>query len=247
LSKATTVTVKRGVLVRAGLILAVGLAGVAAVFVWLATAPKAATLPDGLPVGRVASARTVAVSTRYGENTFVIAAGDPLLGDADAPLTLVEFSDFECPYCLRAHNGVLTALRESDYMRDGQVNLVFKHLPLRDIHPKAQLAAEAGECANRQGVFWRYHDRLFGEGTLAAADLKRHAANLGLDATEFDACLDDGAAETKVQDDVNQAERVAAGGTPYFILVDRDGGTHLFSGAIPWSRLEIAIKSMLDG
>ena len=246
MSAQTTVTIKRSSLLLAGGIFLLGIGGIVAAFVLLSPGRSEARLPDGLATGQVAQDRTVAASTRYGENTFVIAAGDPLLGEADASLTLVEFSDFQCPYCLTAHNGVLTALRQSDYMKNGQVNIVFKHLPLSDIHPLARQAAEAAECANRQGEFWRYHDRLFAEGTLDADDLKRHAANLGLKETVFDACVDRGEAAPKVQDDLNQAERAGAGGTPYFVLVDAEGGTHLFSGAIPWSRLEIAIKSMLD-
>ncbi len=171
---------------------------------------------------------------------------DPLLGDKDAEITIVEFSDFQCPFCARAYSGSLAEFRNSEYFKSGQVNLVFKHFPLNSIHPQAQKAAEASECANRQGKFWEYHDVLFeNQQALDIASLKKYAANLKLDTAKFNKCLDGGEAAAKVNKDLAEASAAGGRGTPYFVLVNKDGETQAISGAVPYTNFESAIQALM--
>jgi predicted DsbA family dithiol-disulfide isomerase/CRP-like cAMP-binding protein len=142
-------------------------------------------------------------------------AVDHLRGSADAPLTLVEYGDMECPFCGRA-TGVVAELRA----RFGdELRYVFRHLPLPELHPNAQLAAEAAEAAGAQGAFWPMHDRLFAhQDELEGADLLNHAAALGLDLERFARELGDGTYGQRVRDDVAAAEASGVQGTPTFFV-----------------------------
>src|SRR3989344_4720461 len=121
---------------------------------------------------------------------------DPVLGDKNAEITIVEFSDFQCPFCARAYSDAIAQFEQSDYFKNGDVNLVYKHFPLNSIHPQAQKAAEAAECANKQGKFWEYHNMLFeNQQALDIASLKSYASEVGLDTAKFNSCLDNGEAK----------------------------------------------------
>lgn len=184
-----------------------------------------------------------------------IEENDPVLGDKDAPVTIVEFSDFQCPYCEKAYSGAVTDLKNSDYFKNGEVNLVFKHLPLdtscnsgmsRQLHPNACKAAEAAECANKQGKFWEYHDKLFeNQQSLGVDSLKQYAVQVGLNTATFNKCLDGGEATTEVKKEINQANSAGGSGTPYFIVINNDdGSTYPVSGAVPFSQFEAAINAV---
>jgi protein-disulfide isomerase len=174
-----------------------------------------------------------------------IADDDPVLGDRKAPITVFEFSDFECPFCSRAFNGAVAELKGSELFTSGKVNFVYKHLPLTSIHPNAQKAAEASECANRQDKFWEYHDTLFqNQGDLSIGALKSHAASLGLNTAEFNKCLDSNEARGKVSADSAAASAAGARGTPYFLIVNSKGQSQAVSGAVPFGNIEGAIKSL---
>lgn len=142
-------------------------------------------------------------------------ARDHVRGPVDAPLTLVEYGDVECPFCGRA-TGVVAELRG----RFGdELRYVFRHLPLPEVHPHAELAAEATEAAAAQGAFWAMHDRLFAhQDRLDAADLIEHAAALGLDLERFTRELGEGAHGRRVRDDVVGAEASGVHGTPTFFV-----------------------------
>ena len=172
---------------------------------------------------------------------------DPVLGDANAEVSIIEFSDFQCPFCARAHTGAMTEFKNSKYFKNGEVNLVYKHFPLSSIHPNAQKAAEASVCAQNQGKFWEYHDMLFEKGTnaLDVVSLKSYAVSLGLDTGKFNNCLDSGDASGKVSNDMKQATDAGGRGTPYFVLINNDGETQVVSGAQPWPNFEAAIQSLL--
>src|SRR4029077_20450635 len=115
---------------------------------------------------------------------MVASAGSPAKGPANAPIEMIEFSDFQCPFCLRAHPTVTQVL---DTYGD-RIRFVYRHYPLPN-HPNARPAAEAAACANEQGKFWPFHDRLFANpAKLSDADLKQGAAELGLDTSKFNAC-----------------------------------------------------------
>lgn len=170
---------------------------------------------------------------------------DPVLGDKDAEITIVEFSDFECPFCQRAANGAVAEFKQSSYFKNGEVNLVYKHLPLNSIHPNAQKAAEASACAHDQGKFWEMHDIIFANmRQLDVASLKVYAGQIGLNQAQFDSCLDGGDKADKVNNDLQQATEAGGRGTPYFVLINEDGETTAVSGAQPWVNFEAAIKSL---
>jgi Na+/H+ antiporter NhaA len=143
---------------------------------------------------------------------------DRIRGPANAPLTLVEYGDFECPFCGDA-TGAVQELRE----RFGdELRYVFRHLPLRDVHPHAQLAAEASEAAAAQGHFWEMHDRMFShQERLELDDLLGDAQAVGLDVERFAEDLRDGVHVAAVQADVESAERSGVQGTPTFFVGDR--------------------------
>lgn len=170
---------------------------------------------------------------------------DPVLGDQNADITIVEFSDFQCPFCKRAADDAVAQFMQSSYFKSGDVNLVYKHFPLNSIHPHAQKAAEASVCAQEQGKFWEYHDALFAnQGSLDVASLKSYAGQIGLNQAEFDSCLDGGKGAAKVSSDLKQASAAGGQGTPYFVLINKDGDTTAVSGAQPWANFEAAIKSL---
>jgi protein-disulfide isomerase len=145
-------------------------------------------------------------------------ARDHIRGPVDAPMTLVEFADFECPFCGRA-TGVVQELRE----RFGdRLRYVVRHLPLTDVHPNAELAAEAAEAAGAQGRFWEMHDRLFRhQDRLGPDDLVEHARALGLDLERFVQELDDRVHSPRVREDVASAEASRVSGTPTFFIGSR--------------------------
>jgi NhaA family Na+:H+ antiporter len=151
-------------------------------------------------------------------------AHDHIRGPLDAPLSLVEYGDAECPFCGDA-TGVVAELRE----RYGdRLQYVFRHLPLEDVHPDARLAAEAMEAAGAQGRFWEMHDRVFAEpDRLKLDDLVGHAQALGMDAERFLEALRDDVHEAAIDADLDSAERSGVGGTPtFFVNGERVKGPH---------------------
>jgi Na+/H+ antiporter NhaA len=140
---------------------------------------------------------------------------DHVRGPLDAPVTLVEYGDYECPYCGRA----APVIRELLSRFDGRLRFVWRHLPLTDVHPNAALAAQAAEAAGAQGRFWEMHDLLFEhQDALDPASLRRNAAQLGLDVPAFEADLRDGRHAGRVAQDVNSAEEAGVAGTPSFFV-----------------------------
>lgn len=163
--------------------------------------------------------------------------GRPTSGPPDAPITIVEFTDYQCPFCRRYFEQTYAELRG----RYGeQLRYVVRNLPLTSIHPNAQKAAEAAECAHDQGRFWDYHDLLFQRSRELGTDsLKRYAAELGLSQPVFDQCLDSGSKETLVNSDVREAFLNGARGTPSFFI-----NGYLLAGAQPIEVFEEVIRSL---
>jgi protein-disulfide isomerase len=157
---------------------------------------------------------------------------DASLGPKNAPVTLVEFADYECPYCEKVTPQLQQVLKEYG----NSVSFVFKDFPL-PMHHKAQKAAEAARCAGDQGKFWEYHDILFNSRLLGVADLKNHARVLKLDGDRFDKCLDDGAKAGVVKSDFEEGKRLGLTGTPSFFV-----NGHFFSGSVDYALL----KQMID-
>ncbi len=162
----------------------------------------------------------------------------PTKGPSDAPVTLVEFSDFECGYCGRMV-GTLKQL-ESNY--GDRVQVIFKQFPL-DMHPNARKASEAALCANEHGKFWEMHDLLFQEqSTLGVPALKEKASRLGIDRTAFDTCLDSDRYAEQVEKDMQDGAAVGVTGTPALFI----NGAPLTGGAVPYEVLAKAIDEELE-
>ena len=143
---------------------------------------------------------------------------DHIRGPDDAPVTLVEYGDFECPYCGHAENAIRELLTE----HGADVRYVWRHLPLNDVHPAAQLAAEASEAAAAQGRFWDMYDTLLShQDQLSPRDLARHAANLGLDVERFREELRRREHAARVSEDVASADESGVSGTPTFFINGR--------------------------
>jgi len=166
----------------------------------------------------------------------IATADSPAQGPASAPIELVEFSDFQCPFCYRAHPTVKQVL--STY--SGKIRFVYRNYPLPN-HPQARPAAEAAQCANEQGQFWPYHDRLFADQSkLSDADLKASAAALGMDAAKFNACVDSHKYKARVDADLQAGNEAGVNGTPAFFVNGR-----LLSGAQPFDEFKKVIDEEL--
>lgn len=176
------------------------------------------------------------VQVLLSEPRLTVEAKGPSKGAANAKVTIVEFSDFQCPYCSRAEPSVDEVMKNySD-----KVKVVFRHYPL-DFHEKAFKAAEAAACAEEQGKFWEFHKTLFAnQGALAVEDLKTHAKTLGLDSGKFNECLDSGKMKTKVDDDMKAGQAVGVNGTPAFFI----NGIAI-SGAQPFEKFKEIIDAEL--
>ncbi|OFW18079.1 MAG: hypothetical protein A3H27_14235 [Acidobacteria bacterium RIFCSPLOWO2_02_FULL_59_13] len=160
-----------------------------------------------------------------------------VLGNPSAPITIVEFSDFQCPFCQRAYPVVKELL--SKY--DGKVKLAYRDFPLRQIHAQAQPAAEASRCAGEQGKFWQYHDLLFEHfGKLDNATLSEHAQALELDSGQFEGCLSSGTYRDAIEQDVQEGVQAGVTGTPGFFI-----NGILISGAQPAAAFEKVIEAEL--
>ena len=166
-------------------------------------------------------------------------AGAPTAGKQDAPVELVEFSDFQCPFCQR----MAPTLKEVQQKFPDQVKIVYRQFPLTNIHPFAFKAAEASLCANEQGKFWQLHDVMFkDQKKLGVSDLKESAKALGADEKKFNACLDSGRYVEQVQKDSKEAQRMGVTGTPAIFV----NGVLLDGGAVPFTTVEAAIQKELS-
>src|SRR5215207_5184582 len=149
--------------------------------------------------------------TRYDIPT----AGFPSLGPADAPITIVEFSDYQCPFCRRWHDEVYEPLLAA---YPGQIKMVYRHLPLTSIHPDAMSAAEAAMCAGEQDSYWQYHEKLFSSESLGNSVYLQYAQDLGLNTTMFEACLTDHKYQQAIEKDSSFAIDLGINSTPTFFI-----------------------------
>ena len=165
---------------------------------------------------------------------------DAIKGDPDAPVTIVEWSDYECPFCARFYSQTLGQIDEQ-YIKTGKVKLVYRDFPL-GFHAQAQKAAEAAECAGEQDKYYEMHDMLFEKGvTGGVSAFKGYASDIGLDTDAFNSCLDSGEMAAEVQADMRDGSAVGVTGTPGFIV-----NGELISGAQPFSVFQRAIENALN-
>ncbi len=140
---------------------------------------------------------------------------DPILGPNDAPITIVEFSDYECPYCRRWHSETFARLMQA---YPGKIRFVYRDFPLTSIHPDAQPAAEAADCAGEQGKYWEYSEKLFGGQSLGPQVYSQYASDLGLDTKAFEACVSSHRYEAEVTADLEWAANLGVRSTPTFFI-----------------------------
>jgi protein-disulfide isomerase len=163
-----------------------------------------------------------------------LADDDPFLGPEDAKVTIVEFSDYACPFCARAESTIKQILKNYP-----QVRWVYRDFP---VHSVGWKAAEAANCAGDQGKYWEYHDILFeNQAFLTVKDLKQYAVNLGLDPIKFDSCLDSGKYASEVQKDFNDGRALGVHATPTFFV-----NGQVIVGAQPYYVFQSAIEKALS-
>jgi len=183
-----------------------------------------------------------------------ISAGDHIRGNPNAPVKIVEYSDFECPFCKRFHDTMKQVMDE--YGKDGKVAWVYRHFPLDQLHPvKARKEAVAVECANELGgneAFWKFADRFFeltpsNNQTDVDTVLPQIAREIGLDVNEFNTCLASGKYDAHIEADVQNATATGSNGTPWSIVVDKNGKKYPLSGAQPYASVKQLIDLALQG
>jgi predicted DsbA family dithiol-disulfide isomerase len=177
------------------------------------------------------------ISSLLGPYRVTVAATGPARGREDAPVTIVEFGDFQCPYCREAEGSLRAVM--SKY--PDQVRVVFRNLPLASLHPNATTAAEAGVCAEHQGMFWQMHDAMYqDQSALSESALKGTAQRLGLKMDGFSACLADPGTKQELDTDRKAADELNVTGTPYFFINGRP-----LNGSVPVERFESVITDEL--
>jgi protein-disulfide isomerase len=201
-----------------------------------------------LPVFVCLAAALMAGSAAHGagQGKFISIDDDPVLGDAKAKVTIIEFGDYQCPFCRIFWKDTLPRLKRQ-YIDTGKVKLVFRDFA-QEVHPEAAAAAMAAECAADQGQYFAYHDKIFREQDrrggdvvrFRAAELKRWATDVGLDATAFNECLDSARHKDEVAADYADAAGVGIQGTPVFFI----NGRALF-GAHPFATFQKIIEEEL--
>lgn len=171
-------------------------------------------------------------------------------GSAGSRLVLVEFSDFQCPFCARHVKQTLPQI-EREYVNTGKILYVMRNLPLEALHPDAVRAAGAAECAGDQGKYWQMHDKLFSnQQALSAPDLARYAQETGLEPAKFKQCMDADVHGAKVRKDLTEAQAAGITGTPTFLLGFAEGGGKVkvvrrIQGAQPYPVFKAAIEGLL--
>lgn len=195
----------------------------------------------GAPPAKVAANPSRGAAPTAKGNARPVGDEDHIRGNIDAPITVIEYSDFQCPFCARFHPTMNQVVSNND-----DVRWVYRHFPLSSIHPDAQKAAEASECAAEQDRFWDFADKLFGGqdvNGVGRAQLTAYAKELGLNTSKFDDCVDSGKYASKVQADAADAQAAGGTGTPFSVIV-ADGQQIPVSGAVPLSQIESILSSL---
>ncbi len=185
---------------------------------------------------------TAGLSSSIESNEFLIESSEQkeehVRGDIDAPITIVEFSDFQCPFCLKFHPTMMQVMQNYQ----GQVKWVYKHFPLDSKHPQARPAAEASECAAEQNKFWEFADGLFeNQPRLGQALYKDLASQLGLDMNQFEDCVSSRKYKDKVEQDLQQGIASGVKGTPGNFI-----NGQLIPGAVTYENLKSSIDQVLS-
>lgn len=187
------------------------------------------------------------------QNVVLSVKDDAFKGDKDAKLTLIEFSDYQCPFCAR-HAGQTVPQIEKDYIQTGKVKYVMRDFPIESIHPQAFKGHEASHCAGEQGRYWEMNGRLFAnQKAMSPKDLSDHAQALVLDMPKFQQCLDSGKYAGKIRQDLLEGQKAGVQGTPTFFLGYTEPNdskvkvVRVIRGAQPYAAFKEAIESLLSG
>jgi len=201
---------------------------------------------DKLRGVRASKARTAYLKALRTQSTVYVTLAPPsanvdtqnaeVLGPHNAPVTLVEFADYECPYCQKVADDV----RKLQSDLGGKLAVTYKDFPL-PMHARAEKAAEATRCASKQGKFWELHDELFHSKELDVDQLKAQARALNVDAAAFDKCLDSGEQAAAVEQDRKEGQRLGLTGTPAFFI-----NGHFLSGAVDYATLRQIVEQQLS-
>lgn len=185
------------------------------------------------------------------DNVKPITTEDHILGNPGASVKIVEFSDTECPFCKNFHGTMHQLIGE--YGKTGEVAWAYRHFPIDQLHPKARKEAEATECAAELGgndKFWNYLDRVFeitpSNNNLDPTELSRIAEYVGLDSAKFNDCLASGKYAKQIQESINNAMESGANGTPYSIVIAKNGKKSVINGALPYSMVKSAVEAALQ-
>jgi protein-disulfide isomerase len=178
---------------------------------------------------------------------------DPVRGDPDAPITIIEFSDFQCPFCSRFQTQTLPTILE-EYVDTGKVKFVYRDFPIQTSHPNAMPAAVASECAHEQNKYWEYHDALFERqqtwNNLKLSDsidtFKKMAKELGMNEDQFNSCLDSGKYIDEINNDLKDGTNYGITGTPGFFVGNEKNGFVKLIGAQPIEAFKKIIDSQLN-
>ncbi len=216
-------------------VLAFSLGVIIGYLAWGRTPPAAITIEQPAAAAPAAAATSAPQYVRYKIPTD----GFPSLGPANAPITLVEFADFQCPFCRQWEQQTYQPLLAA---YPGKIRIVYRDFPLTQIHPNAMPAAEAAQCANEQGKFWQFHDKLFSSENLSEDVYKQYAQELGLDMTKFESCLADHTYAKAIQADSDFATNLGVNSTPTFFI----NGLAII-GAQPLSQFTSIIDKELAG
>ncbi|KKW44388.1 MAG: DSBA oxidoreductase [Parcubacteria group bacterium GW2011_GWA2_56_7] len=213
---------------------------VARVLVLYNVVQKEGVLPSDLGTDSITiSPRLAATIARPNPNDVfdVVSDDDPSIGNAEAKLTIVEFADFGCPFSREAS----FAIRALALTYGDRIRYIYRDFPIPELHPDAQAAAEAGECADDQGKFWAYHDMLFqNQNDLSRPALRQYAASVGLNLAKFDQCMAGGRHRAEVLEDYQAGIDAQVFGTPTFFFNGQP-----VSGAIPLKDLQTLIEAFL--
>lgn len=177
---------------------------------------------------------------------------DPVKGNLNAPITIVEFSDFQCPFCAKFHSTTLPQL-EASYIDSGKVKFVYRDFPIQSIHPNAVPAALASECADEQGMFWEYHDLVFENqkkwqglsGRIMIDTFEQYALELELNTSDFNTCLESGKYVDEVKKDLQDGVSYGVTGTPGFFIGNDELGYVKIIGAQPYPVFERLIEDQI--
>ena len=183
----------------------------------------------------------------------ISADNDPVIGDPNAPISIIEFSDFQCPFCARFHIQTLPSILE-EYVDQGKVKLIFRDFPIQNIHPNALPASVAAECANEQGKFKEMHDKLFDnqkkwsglETANAMLLFSKYALEIGLEQEIFDSCLTNGKYIEEIRNDLNDGRNYGVSGTPGFFIGNDQVGYVELKGAQPFESFKKVIDAQLN-